>query len=103
MKDQRGPQRERWREDQEERGLYLSGSNFSGSVQKFGSWWMRWIGSWTVTPLGIVTPLISMVFSATREVLQRTQHSYVALGLSLMQAVLPSTHVPTLVVIIQLV
>ena len=39
-----GPGRKRWREDQggrEERGLYLSGSNFSGSVQKFGSWWMR--------------------------------------------------------------
>ena len=47
---ERGPGRERWREDQrgredqggrEERGLYLSGSNFSGSAQKFGSWWMR--------------------------------------------------------------
>ena len=62
-------------------------STFLGQISqvlfKFGSWWMRWIGNCTVTPLGIVTPLISMVFSARPEVLQRTQHSFVALGLSL--------------------
>ena len=64
--------RERWRENQggrEEREHYLSGSNFSGSGQYSGLCWRRWMGSWTVVPLGMVTLLISMVFRARREVL----------------------------------
>ena len=65
------------------RGWYLSGSNFSGSGQISGLSWMSLMGSWTVTPLGMVTPLISMVFWAKREVLQQTHHPYVSQVLSL--------------------
>ena len=52
---------------------YLSGSNFSGSGHNSGMCWRRWMGSWIVAPLGMVTPLISMVFRARCEVLYKNK------------------------------
>jgi len=50
-------------------GTYLSGVNFSGSCQMLGSWWMYSIGISTTTPLGIVTPLITLVSLAVLVIL----------------------------------